>query len=88
MLVRIKYTRNGLNTTKDLKNTKHPFDETMSKTQNVLLAAKTVSKIQKASRCETVKSPLGGALQRNGVENTKGLSLQNVSSVRLLLNSI
>ena len=50
----------------------------MSKTQNVLLAAKTVSKTQKASRCETVKSPLGGASQRNSVENPKGLSLRNV----------
>ena len=72
MLVRIKYTRNGLNTTKDLKNTKRPhLMKRCQKTQNVLLAAKTVSKTQKASRCETVKSPLGGASQRNGVENPK-----------------
>ena len=63
----------------------------MSKTQNVLLAAKTVSKTQKASRCETVmtvKSPLGVASQRNGVENPKGLSLRNDSSVRPLLRSV
>ena len=62
----------------------------MSKTQNVLLAAKryAVSKTQKESRCETVKNPLGGASQRNGVENPKGLSLRNVSSVRPLLTSI
>ena len=90
MLVRIKYIRNGLNTTtKDLKNTKRPhLMKRCQKTQNVLLAAKTVSKTQKASRCETVKSPLGGASQRNGVENPKGLSLRNVSSVRPLLSSI
>ena len=36
-----------------------------------------MSKTQKASHCETVKSPLGGASQRNGVKNPKGLSLQN-----------
>ena len=35
-----------------------------------------VSKTQKASHCETVKNPLGGALQRNGVGNPKGLSLR------------
>ena len=44
----------------------------MSKAQNVLLAAKTVPKTQKASRCETVKNPLGCASQRNSVENPKG----------------
>ena len=60
----------------------------MSKAQNVLLAAKTVPKTQKASPCETVKNPLGGASQRNSVENPKGLSLRNVSSVRPLLSSI
>ena len=49
MFVRVKYTRNGLNTAKDLKNKTPSFDETMSKTQNVLLAAK---------RCRKPKRPL------------------------------
>ena len=30
-----------------------------------------MSKTQKASHCETFKNPLGGALQRNGVETKK-----------------
>ena len=60
----------------------------MSKPQNVLLAAKTVSKTQKSSRCKTVKSPLRGASQWNGVENPKGLSMRNVSSLRPLLSPI
>ena len=36
-----------------------------------------MSKTQKASRCKTVKNPLGGSSQRNGVKNPKGLSLRN-----------
>ena len=60
MLVRVKYTRNGVNTTKDLKNIKRPhLMKRCQKPQNVLLAAKTMSKTQKASHCETVKNPLG-----------------------------
>ena len=78
ILVRVKYTRIWCKLYKrPQKHKTLSFNKTMSKTQNVLLVAKTVSKTQKASHCETVKNPLGDALQRNGVENPKGLSLRN-----------
>ena len=76
--MRVKYTRNGVNTTKDLKNKKNTLIWWNDvKKPKRLTRSETMSKIQKASHCETVKNPLGGVLQRNDVENPKGLSLRN-----------
>ena len=47
------------------------------KTPKRLTRSETMSKTQKASHCKAVKNPLGDALQLNGVENPKGLSLRN-----------
>ena len=88
MLVRIKYTRNGLNTTKDVKNTKRPHLMNDVKKPKRLTRSENGVENPKGLSLRNGQKPLGGASQRNGVEHPKGLSLRNVLSVRPPLSSI
>ena len=66
MLVRIKYTRNGLTTTKDLKNTKRPH--LMKQCQKPKTSYSQRKRCRKPKRPLAVKrfekTPFGVALQR------------------------